>query len=118
MAIPITVTCECGTVHAVDLGEEVRCGCGRLYETSRLAPERFAHVRAKRARVRLYLQLGIVFIAGTTLVMALVWGVRGVAIGTPLSGLIWFLFLGRWFRKRWLRDVYSSTTMKLEASER
>ena len=117
MAIPLTVRCECGDTHSVELGETVECSCGRRYDTSTLSPDRFAHIRAKRARIRLYLQLGIVFVIGVSVLTATLWGMRGLALGLPLSGLIWFLFLGKWYRRRWLRDVYEPTTLQLEATK-
>ena len=118
MAIPITVRCECGEVHAVDLGDTVDCSCERHYDTSAIPPERFAHVRARQARGRLYMQLGLVFIVGVALITGLVWGVKGLAIGVPLACLLWFLFLGKWYRRRWLLDVGEPTTLQLEAGDR
>jgi hypothetical protein len=118
VAIPITVRCECGETHAVELGDRVDCSCGRQYDTSTLAPERFAHIRARQARMRLYLQLGVVFVVTIAVVTAVVWGVKGIALGLPLSALIWFLFLGKWYRKRWLLDVGEPTTLQLEASNK
>lgn len=118
MAIPLTIRCECGETRSAQLGETVECSCGRRYDTSTLAPERFAHIRAKHARVRLYLQLGVIFVVGIAVVTAMLWGMRGLALGLPLSGLVWFLFFGRWYRKRWLKDVYEPTTLQLEASNK
>jgi hypothetical protein len=118
MAIPITVRCECGETQAVELGDRVDCSCGRHYDTSTIAPERFAHVRARQARGRLYIQLGLIFVAGTGVWTAVVWGVKGLAIGVPLACLLWFLFLGKWYRKRWLLDVGEKTVLQLEATER
>lgn len=117
MAIPITVRCECGETHAVELGDGIDCACGRHYDTSSIAPERFAHVRARQARARLYIQLGLIFVAGTAVLTGLLWGVKGLAIGLPLACLLWFLFLGKWYRKRWLLDVGEPTVLQLEASE-
>jgi hypothetical protein len=118
LAIPITVRCECGETHSIDLGDTVDCICGRHYDTSTIPPERFAHVRARQARGRLYVQLGMIFVGGAAVLTAVLWGLKGVAIGVPLSGLVWFLFLGKWYRKRWLLDVGEPTTLHLEASER
>lgn len=118
MSIPITVRCECGEAHSLDLGDVVECSCGRHYDTSTIAPERFAHVRARQARGRLYIQLGLIFIVGTAVLTGLVWGLKGIAIGVPLACLIWFLFLGKWYRRRWLLDVGEPTTLQLEATER
>ena len=117
MAIPITLKCECGESHSANLGDRVACPCGRHYDTSTLAPERFAHVRAKQARVRLYLQLGFIFVAGVAVTTAVLWGTKGIALGLPLSGLVWFLFLGKWYRKRWLGGSGDVSTLTLEASE-
>lgn len=116
MAIPITVRCECGVSHSLELGDSVECACGRHYDTSSLPPERFAHIRARQARMRLYVQLGLIFVVATAVVTGVIWGVKGLALGLPLSGLVWFLFFGKWFRRRWLRDVGDATTLKLEAS--
>lgn len=118
MAIPITVRCECGETHSVDLGDTVECTCGRRYETATLPPERFADIRARQARIRLYVQLGIVFIGLSAVGAALLWSAKGVAVAVPLAGLIWFLFLGKWYRRRWLRHVGDRTVLQLEASER
>ena len=118
MAIPITVRCECGETHAVELGDSVDCSCGRQYDTSSIQPERFAHVRARQARARLYIQLGLIFVAGTAVFTGLLWGVKGLAVGIPLACLMWFLFLGKWYRTRWLLDVGDKTVLQLEATER
>jgi hypothetical protein len=118
VSIPITVRCECGETHSVDLGDPVACTCGRHYETASLPPERFAHIRARQARIRLYLQLGFIFMALSAVGTAILWGVKGIAVAVPLAGLVWFLFLGKWYRRRWLRDVGDRTTLQLEASER
>ena len=118
MASPITLKCECGELHRVTLGERVTCGCSRAFDTSTLPAERFAHVRAKQVRVRLYLQLSLIFVVGVIVVTAALWGLRGVALGAPLAALLWFLFLGKWYRKRWLGDGADRTTLTLEASER
>ena len=49
MAIPITITCECGRAIQTDLGERVVCACGRAYDTSQVPREKRAAVRSKRA---------------------------------------------------------------------
>jgi hypothetical protein len=118
MAIPITVRCECGETHAVDLGDTVECPCGRRYDTSTLPAERFAHVRARQARIRLYMQLGIIFMVTSVVIAAVLWGVKGVAVAIPLAGLLWFLFFGKWYRTRWLRDSGDQPPVRLEATER
>ena len=118
MAIPITVRCQCGESHPAELGDTVECSCGRRYETANLPPERFADIRVRQARIRLYLQLGIVFMALSAVGAAVLWSAKGVAVALPLAGLIWFLFLGKWYRRRWLVDVGERTTLQLEASER
>jgi hypothetical protein len=118
VTIPITVKCECGVVTKAMLGEAVTCTCGRAYETSKLPRDGFGEIPNRQARIRLYVQLGIVFVGGATVLAAVLEGLRGVAIALPLSGLLWFQFFGRWLRKRWLRDAYKpSTTYQLEASE-
>ena len=118
MAIPITVRCECGETHSVDLGDAIDCNCGRHYDTSTIPAERFAHVRARQARGRLYLQIGLIFLASVAVITGVLWGLKGLAVGIPLACLIWFLFIGKWYRKRWLLDVGEPTTLQLEATER
>jgi hypothetical protein len=118
MAIPITVRCECGETHSVDLGDTVDCTCGRRYDTSALRPESFAHIRVRQARMRLYMQLGIVFIGLSVVVAAVSWGVKGVLIALPLAGLLWFLFFGKWYRTRWLHDSSQQAPLQLEATDR
>jgi hypothetical protein len=118
MPIPITIRCECGETRSVDLGDRVTCACGRHYDTSTLPSEKFDHVRAKQARIRLYLRLGVICVIGASVAAALVWGLKGLALALPLSCLLWFLFLGKWLRKRWLlRTDADSATLKLEASD-
>lgn len=117
MAIPLVVRCECGQTHSADLGDTVDCSCGRRYETAKLEPERFASVRARQARIRLYLQLGLIFVAGATVVAGVLWGVKGLAVGLPLAALMWFLFLGKWYRKRWLHRGTDSPTLTLDSSK-
>jgi hypothetical protein len=118
VAIPITVRCECGETHSVDLGDAVDCPCGRRYDTSTIPEGRFAHVRARQARGRLYLQLGLIFLASAAVITGLLWGLKGLAVGIPLACLVWFLFLGKWYRKRWLLNTEEPTTLQLEATER
>ena len=119
MALPITVTCECGAVTSTRLGETVTCSCGKRYDTATLPPERFANAAHRRARARLYTQLSMIFVIGASVLSAVFWGMRGLAVVLPVAGLIWFIFLGRWYRKRWLRDVYrAAETTTLDAAER
>lgn len=117
MAIPLTIRCECGESHKATLGETVECSCGRRYDTSTLPPDGFAGVQARRARIRLYLQLGIVFIVVAIVLSAVFWGLKGVALAIPLAGLSWFLFIGKWYRRRWLRDLGEQTTLQLDATK-
>lgn len=116
MGIPLVVRCECGESHSVDLGDAVDCPCGRRYDTSSLPPERFADVRVRQARIRLYLQLGLIFVLGITVLAAVVWGLKGLAVALPLAALMWFLFLGKWYRKRWLMRKAEQPTLTLDSS--
>jgi hypothetical protein len=118
MAIPITVRCECGETHSVDLGDNVECSCGRRYDTASIPPERFAYARSHQARIRLYMQLGTIFMLTGVVLAAVLWGLKGVAVAIPLAGLLWFLFFGKWLRKRWLHGPRDQSTYQLEASER
>jgi hypothetical protein len=113
--VPITVRCECGETVSVDLGDEVSCTCGRRYDTSKLAPDQFGTVRAAQARMRLYIQVGIIFIVAITVLTALKWGIKGAAVGGPVAALIWFRFLGKWYKRRWLKDTGDRPSLQLEA---
>jgi hypothetical protein len=118
MSIPITVRCECGETHSADLGDTVECSCGRRYDTAALPAESFGHVRARRARIRLYMQLGLIFIGTSVVVAAVLWGLKGVAVAVPLAGLLWFLFFGKWYRTRWLGDSGEQAPLQLKATDR
>jgi hypothetical protein len=115
MSVPITVRCECGETVSVDLGEEVTCSCGRRYDTSKLEPRQFDTVRAAQARMRLYVQIGIIFIATLTVLATVQWGLKGAAVGGPAAALLWFRLLGRWYKRRWLKDVGDRPSLRLEA---
>jgi len=115
MAVPITVRCECGETVSTELGETVGCACGRRYDTSKLSPEQFGSVRAAQAHMRLYMRVGIISIAGVAVFAAVKWGVIGVAVGVPAAALVWFRFLGKWYKRRWLRDLSDRPSLKLEA---
>ena len=67
MAIPITISCECGRAIQADLGERVVCECGRAYDTSQVP-------REKRAAVVGYLVHGMV----------------GLLLAAPCVALFWF----------------------------
>jgi len=115
VAVPITVRCECGEVISTELGETVECSCGRRYDTSKLAPEQFTSVRAAQARMRLYMRVGLIAIAGISVFAAVKWGVIGVALGAPVAALVWFRFFGKWYKRRWLKDLGDRPSLKLEA---
>jgi hypothetical protein len=118
VAIPLTVRCECGETHSVNLGDTVDCICGRHYDTSELPEEQFAQVKAHKARTNLYVRLGFVWIVGLGLVTFLLWGKWGVAVGAPLAALIWFLIIRRWFMRTFVPSPGELKTLELEATEK
>jgi len=114
-SVPITVRCECGEVVPADLGETVGCSCGRRYDTSKLAPAQFGGVRAAQARMRLYMQIGLIFIAAIAVLTTLRWGLKGAAVGGPIAALIWFRFLSKWYKRRWLKNLGDRPALRLDA---
>lgn len=115
LAIPITVGCECGEKHAAKLGDIVECACGRRYETSELPQGRFAQIREHQAKARLYVRVGAVFIVGAALGSYFLWGLWGAAITTPLTGVLWFFYIRRWFMRRFVPSPGELPTFELEA---
>lgn len=118
MGIPITVRCECGETHSATLGDTVECSCGRSYETSQLPQDRFAQVRAHQARARLYVRVGFIFVVGITVAAFLVWGMWGAAVAAPVTALIWFKIIRRWFTRTFVPSPGELPTLELEASNR
>jgi hypothetical protein len=117
MFVPITVRCECGQTHQANLGETVTCGCGRAFDTSKLPTGKLGGVFRSQLRMRLYTTVGAIFVAGITVVAASFYGVRGLAVGLPVSGLIWFRIVGPSFRRRVFRGAGELPRWKLEATE-
>src|SRR4051794_41904239 len=89
MAIPITITCECGRAIHTDLGERVVCECGRAYDTSQVPRDKQAAVVAAQAQFRVYMWFGILFIAGAAVTGYLGHGVGGLLVAAPCAALIW-----------------------------
>ena len=113
--IPITLTCECGVRHSTRIGETVTCTCGRVYETADLEQGRLANVRHAQAKMRVYMTLGIVLMVVACAVTWVLWGPRGIAVAIPVTGLIWFRFLGRYLRKRVFYGAGELPTWQLES---
>jgi hypothetical protein len=118
VAIPITVRCECGETHSVNLGDTVDCACGRHYETSQLPADRFAQVRAHQAKAKLYVTVGFVFVVGATLAALFAWGIWGAAIAGPMAAVLWFWFIRRWFMRTFVPSPGELPTLELEATNR
>ncbi len=118
MGIPITVKCECGETHSAQLGDPVECSCGRRYDTSQLPQGRFTQVRAHQARARVYVRVGFVFVVGITVLSFFVWGMWGAAIAAPVTAVIWFKIIRRWFTRTFVPSPGELPTLELEATER
>jgi hypothetical protein len=114
--IPITLTCECGERHTADIGETVTCTCGRVYETAGLDRGRLANVRHAQAKMRVYMTLGIILMVAACAVTWALWGPRGIAVAIPVTGLLWFRFLGRYLRKRVFYGAGELPTWQLDSS--
>lgn len=114
--VPITVTCECGERHSAKLGETVTCTCGRMYDTMELDRGRLMGVRHAQAKIRLYITFGIMLMVVTAFATYVLWGPRGIAVAIPVTGLIWFRFLGRYLRRRVFHGAGELPTWKLEST--
>lgn len=117
MAIPLTVRCECGEVTSTQLGRTVTCSCGRTYDTSTLPPERFARLRIAQMKIRVYTQIGIAFVIGFAALGWILWSWKGFLMGAPFAALVWFRFLGRWYKHKYLAGLGELPTLDLEASD-
>lgn len=115
MAIPITVRCECGQVSPAKLGDTVTCQCGRTYDTSALPAERFSQVRAHQAKARLYVRIGVIFVAGIAALAYVFFGIWGAAFAGPLAALIWFRVVRRWFMRTFVPSPGELPTLELDA---
>lgn len=114
--IPLTVTCECGRAHSVQLGDRVTCECGRTYDTRELDQARLFGVRHAQAKIRLYITFGILLMAAGAFAAYTVWGLRGIAVGIPVTGLLWFRLIGPVVRKRVFHGAGELPTWQLGAS--
>jgi hypothetical protein len=74
MAIPITITCE----------------CGRAYDTSQVPREKRAAVVAAQTQFRVYMWFGMLFLAGAAVTGYLVHGMVGLLLAAPCVALFWF----------------------------
>jgi hypothetical protein len=97
---PITIRCECGTVHRVPYGDAVTCpDCGRRWDTSQIPEADYDGVMSDMRRYRIQaMVLGL----GLGLVVVMV----GVITDRPLFPLAliamagwWLLYMPRWRRK-------------------
>lgn len=114
--IPLTVTCECGQAHAVQLGDRIECACGRTYDTRGLDQGRLFGVRHAQAKIRLYITFGILLMAAGAFAAYTVWGLRGIAVGIPVTGLLWFRVIGPIVRKRVFYGAGELPTWQLEST--
>ena len=74
--IPITLTCECGEQHSVQVGDTVNCGCGRVYDT-RARTGTAEGVRHAQAKMRLYITFGILLLVAAAFATYVLWGREG-----------------------------------------
>lgn len=116
-AIPITLRCECGQTHSAKLGDHVACPCGRTYDTATLEQTRLFGVRHSQAKMRIYITFGTLFIVGVAAVTFAIWGMKGIAIGIPASGLFWFRLIGPIVRRRVFHGAGELPTWQLAASK-
>lgn len=115
--IPLTIRCECGETHSAKLGARVRCSCGRTYDTAELDQTRLVGVRHSQAKIRLYITFGLLLMAAGAMVTYVLWGARGVAVGIPITGLLWFRVIGPVVRKRVFYGAGELPTWQLKGSK-
>jgi hypothetical protein len=115
--IPITLRCECGQAHSVELGDHVQCSCGRSYDTRTLDQARLMGVRRSQAKMRLYITFGLLFIVGISFTAFALWGVKGIAIGLPASAIAWFRLIGPVVRRRVFYGAGELPTWQLESTK-
>ena len=115
--IPITIRCDCGETHRAELGDEVECSCGRRYDTSTLPETDVFAVRRAQLRMKLYVTLGLIFVAGLTVIGFVLWGIKGAALVGPLTALVWFRLLGPPLRRHVFRGAGELPSWKLGATE-
>ena len=115
--IPITLRCECGQTHSVELGDDVQCSCGRSYDTRTLDQARLTGVRRSQAKMRLYITFGLLFIVGISFTAFALWGLKGVAIGLPASAIAWFRLIGPVVRRRVFYGAGELPTWQLESTK-
>ena len=75
-----------------------------------------AGVRHAQAKMRLYITFGILLIVAAAFATLRLWGPRGIAVAVPVTGLIWFRFLGRYLRRRVFYGAGELPTWKLEST--
>lgn len=117
MALPITITCECGEVVNADLGDVVRCVCGRTYDTGAIGGEKLARLRVVRARITLYLRLATIFLVGMVVFAGIVYRGKGVAIALPAAAALWLWVISPRYKRRYMTDLSDLPTWDLRASD-
>ena len=115
MAIPITISCECGRTVQTDLGERVVCECGRAYDTSQVPREKRAAVVAAQTQFRVYMWFGMLFIAGSAVAGYLVHGMVGLLLATPCVALFWFRIVQPRVAERQRRALADLPSWTIEA---
>lgn len=96
------------------MGAPVTCVCGRHFETATLSQERLGGVYRAQLRMRLYTTLGTVVVAATAVIATVLFGLKGLALGLPLAGVIWFRIVGPFFRSRVFRGTGELPTWRLK----
>jgi hypothetical protein len=117
VSIPITVRCECGETHSAKLGEIVECSCGRRYDTSGISEGNFPQVREHQAKAKLYVRVGAVLLIAAGTVSFLLWGLWAAAVTVPLTAMLWFWYIRRWFMRKFVPSPGELPTLELKASE-
>jgi hypothetical protein len=112
----ITVNCECGQLTYLAYGETWTCpSCARMYDTNRIPPDEYDHIRQITFRYRL-LPIGFAcLVAVAAIVFTLSGNIFGVFFLLPVALVIWFVFLRPVHQKRYREAIKGLPVWQLRA---
>jgi hypothetical protein len=115
----ITITCECGTQTRAAYGERFTCeGCGRVYDTSRIASAEYERLAAVVRRFRI---AGWIF--GVALALVALWLLTQgqpfvLLLGMPAILFAWWTYGRPFVRSRYRKALATLPVWDLKAEPR
>lgn len=100
MALPVRVTCDCGTSHEAELGQTVRCSCGRVYDLDAPEHARVAIMRASAA-LRAAKRAGLLVIPACGMLGLVLTGSLWGFLAGPAAAGVWYGGILRLLRRRY-----------------